>query len=96
MSYDTGDDAQVKERKTKAQHQRERELSELQALLATRGGRAFFARMLDKWGLYANPVPADPNRLYFNAGVRQAAFDLRNELREADKNAYRTMELENE
>lgn len=96
MSYDTGDEAQVKERKTKTQLQRERELADLQAILATRGGRAFFARMLDHWGLYVNPVPADTNRMYFNAGVRQAAIDLRNELREADKNAYRTMEIENE
>lgn len=96
MSYDTGDEAQVKERKTKAQLQRERELAELAALMATRGGRAFFARMLSKWMLYDNPVSPDPHRQYFSAGLRQAAVDLRNELREADKTAYRTMEMENE
>lgn len=94
MSYDTGDEAQVKERKTKAQLEREKELVYLNAVLETRAGRAFLWRAINTLGLYRQSSTANPHETYFKEGQRSAAMWLRKEIIEADPHAYLKMQTE--
>lgn len=93
QEYDSGDEAQVKGRKTKAQLRREREIEELRAILATHGGRAFIWRLLAQCGVYRQSFTGN-STTFFNEGKRDIGVWLIGELEACDPKAYAKLILE--
>ena len=94
--YDSGDKEQVKERKTKAQLVREKELADLHLLLSTPNGRAVMWRILEHCRFHTYGYIADVQFLNYLGGQREVAGWLVDECTKADKSSYIKMLLEHE
>lgn len=87
MTYDAGDETQVRERKTKAQLQREAELEDLKAVLALPAARRVFARLV-RFTKPLEPVVNNSGSItYFQEGRRTTGLFLLSEIRQADESA---------
>lgn len=93
--YDSGDEKQVRKRRTKAQLQREKELAELMSILETKPGRAFTWRLLNQCGVFKTTFANDANLTAFNEGKRQMGLWLLSEIMTASPNSYSLMQAEN-
>lgn len=93
MSYDVGNPAEVKERKTKTELSREREIEELRQLLETYGGRSYIWRLLDMCGVYKTSFTGN-STTFFNEGRRDIGLRILEELFEASPNVYTLMRSE--
>ena len=70
-SYDSGDEGQVKARKSKLDLTRETELEDLRAVLAMPQGRRVFWRLWDAARIFqCTFTPGDPHQSAFNEGHR--------------------------
>lgn len=87
MSYDAGNEEQVRERKTKAQIQREQEMEDLKVILALPQARRVFARFL-RFSRPLEPVVNNSGSItYFQEGRRNVGLFLLSEIRQADSKA---------
>lgn len=91
--YDTGEETQVKRKKTKAQLIRERETEALRSILSTFDGRAFLWRLLEECGIYTSSFTGN-STTFFNEGKRHIGLWTLNEIMEVDPNAYMKMKVE--
>ena len=95
MSYDSGDDEQVKTRKTKYQLRRETETEYLKQILATKGGRNFIWRLLETCGVFHSVSNSDAIPMAINSGRRDAGLWALVEVFAADPAAFIKMQTEN-
>jgi len=84
----TGDEKQVKKRKTKFQLVRENELEELKTILATGAGIKFFSRMLERCHMFATLSHLDPQQMAVQSGQRDLGLWLIQEIEAAEPNGY--------
>jgi hypothetical protein len=88
---DVGEETQVRERKTRHQLERERELAELHAVLQTAGGRGFLWRLLVKCHIGTFGYCGENNFLNNLEGRRWVGGQLIEEIDAADPTAYAKM-----
>lgn len=91
--FNAGDETQVKERKTKAELKREKQLEELRAICQDRRVRDFIWRLLSTCGPYRQSFTGN-SQTFFNEGLRKIGTHLIAELDEADVKIYNQMRLE--
>lgn len=91
--YDAGEETQVKQKKTKAQLNRERETESLRSILSSYDGRAFLWRLLEECGIYTSSFTGN-STTFFNEGKRHIGLWTLNEVMEVDPNAYHKMKVE--
>ena len=91
--YDTGEETQVKQKKTKAQLNRERELEALRNILSTYDGRAFLWRLLEECGIYTSSFTGN-STTFFNEGKRHVGLWTLNEIMDVNPNSYQQMRVE--
>ena len=87
---DVGDEKQVRQRRTKAQIAREREIYELQDILGTVGGRAFIWRLLEQCGMYRAPE-THPQGAFVDIGQQNIGRWCTNEVFTSNPDAYTLM-----
>lgn len=91
--YDTGEETQVKQKKTKAQLNREREIEALRNILSTYDGRAFLWRLLEECGIYTSSFTGN-STTFFNEGKRHVGLWTLNEIMDVNPNLYQQMRVE--
>lgn len=91
--YDAGEETQVKQKKTKAQLNRERELEALRNILSTYDGRAFLWRLLEECGIYTSSFTGN-STTFFNEGKRHVGLWTLNEIMDVNPNSYQQMRVE--
>ena len=96
IPLDTGDQKQVKKRKTKAQIKRQQEQEWLKYILSTVGGRDFLWRLLTECGIYHASFTGEAPTTFFNEGKRHIGLWSLDEIFKADLGAYALMMKENE
>lgn len=84
-NYNTGDETQVKERKTKLQIERENELADLKAILGLAEGRRFLWRLLSFTGVYRETFALNALSMANAEGLRKAGLWLLTEITDADE-----------
>ena len=90
---DTGDEKQVKAKKTAHELRRDREVEETKALLSTYGGRSFMWRLLTECGVY-HQAPGSVDEVLRFEGKRDVGLWTINEVFTADPKAYTIMRNE--
>lgn len=95
---DVGSEDYVKERKSAARLEREREIAEMARVLDLPAGRAFLWRILERGGLHQlSYVPGgDTHQTAFNEGARNIANWLLSECLTARPQCYNVMRNEAE
>lgn len=92
QSYDSGDEGQVKKRKTKVQRQADLDNEDLRVVLSTAGGRRFVWRLLHYCGLWASTSVGDPQTMAVKSGHRDIALWILDEMKHAEPQAFLKMQ----
>ena len=90
---DVGDIEQVKEKKTKAQLERERQFEEFRFILSTTGGRNWIWRLLSECKIYKAKV-TDPLLTFREIGREDIGLWVLAEIMETEPYAYIKMQEE--
>lgn len=93
MVRNAGDRDQVNRAKVTEKVQRENELNDMRAVLATRAGRNVLWRQLTKCHLFES-ITVQSSQIYALSGSRDAGLALIAEIVEADPAAYLLMQQE--
>lgn len=88
--YNAADEAQVKERKSKAKFKRSEELRDVREVLQTPCGRRFIWRYLVDCGVFRTSFTGN-SHTYFNEGMRNVGLKLLADINEAAPEAYLQM-----
>lgn len=91
MSYDAGDEVQVKKKKTSVQLETERCQEELRQVLSTPGGRYWIWRLLSYCGVYHSMSDASPHLMAVRSGLRDVGLWTIDEVERADRKAFYLM-----
>jgi len=92
--YDAGDETQVKEKKTKATLEKEREQEELRQLLEDKKFRKFVWKVLSECGVYQEAFTGNSHTFY-NEGKRKIGVWLIAQLISSSPKSYVQLQLEN-
>lgn len=91
MSYDTGDEEVVGQKKKKFQLRADQEREELAKLFASPGAPAFFWRLLSECQMFHTTSRGDPHSMAIASGRRDVGLWLLSKLLEANPRAYELM-----
>ena len=94
MTKDVGDASKVKESKTKAELEYERNTEELRVILGTKGGRYFIWRLLSMFRVFQSVSDTDPIAMALNSGRRDAGAEILAAILEVDPNILGKMQQE--
>lgn len=93
MSYDTGDNEAVAEKRKSAKFVRTERQEQMKAVLATKEGRDVIWRILEQTGLYKDAFTGNSSTFY-NEGKRAIGLYLIEEMLSADAEAYVKLQME--
>lgn len=91
--YDAGDEIQVRKRKTKAQLQREQEISDLRAVLDTEPGKRLLWRLLGECGIHRDPFSTNALAMAKAVGAQSIGRFIEVEIAEACPEKFLEMQL---
>ena len=95
--YDSGDEAQVQKRKSKADRRATAEQRDLRKLLDTYEGRHWLWKIISEAGTHScSFVGGYPDVTAFNEGARKFGTIILNEVLTCEPNAYMVMRMEAE
>lgn len=94
MAYNAADPEQVEERKQKEKRGRERELEDMQKLLALPEFRRFAWRYLGKCKVFETVFNSHGGLMNLNEGMRTVGLMMLDDITQADPQAYIAMTVE--